>query len=147
MLIIVNRSVIWFACIQRSICISCRTPPSSKWHANPIVWIDLGFGQQNWLSWQHSLRDRKTNFRSFTCSHRSANPANLARIGLVDVQIIGLTESLKIKNNYKTKAEHKPAFGPGDLTRHWCIAGSAPGIPCTMDSSSLGHRGLLISLS
>jgi len=72
------------------------------------------------------LRDRKTNFRSFIYSHTSANAANLARIGPVDVQIIGLTESLKIKNNYKTKAEHKPAFGPGDLTRHWCIAGSPP---------------------
>ena len=22
---------------------------------------------------------------------------------------------------------------------HWCIAGSAPGTPCTMDSSSPGH--------
>jgi len=80
---------------------------------------------------RHLANRTRSQFRSFIYSRSSANRANLARIGPVDVQIIGLTESLK--NKYETKAEHKPAFGPGDLTRHWCIAGSTPGIPCMMD--------------
>jgi len=37
-----------------------------------------------------------SNFRSFIQSHSSTNPANLVRIGVVDVKITGLPESLKI---------------------------------------------------
>jgi len=62
-----------------------------------------------------SLRERKTNFRSFIYSHSSTTPENLATIGRVYVEVIGLTEIVKknkIKNKYETKAEeHKPAFG------------------------------------
>ena len=49
------------------------------------------------------LRDRKTNF-----SHSSTNHKNLAKIGTVDAEIIGLTEIVK---NKKTEVEQKPAFG------------------------------------
>jgi len=90
-------SVHWFACVQRSTCNSCRTPPSTESHANPILWIGPGFGPQNWLPRQRPLGNRKPNFRSFIHSHSSTNPANLVKIGPVDVEMIGLTESLKIK--------------------------------------------------
>jgi len=40
LLISVNWSVNWFACLQRSTCTFCRTPPSSDSHANPILWIE-----------------------------------------------------------------------------------------------------------
>ena len=39
-----------------------------------------------------SLVGAKTNFRSFIYSHSSTNTENLAKIGQVDVEIIGLTE-------------------------------------------------------
>ena len=66
------------------------------------------------LPWQCPLRIRYTNFRSFIYSHSSTNPTNLVKIGLVDVETIGLTEIVKI---YETMAEHKPAFGPGGLIK------------------------------
>jgi len=43
-----------------------------------------------------SVERSKTNFRSFIYSHSSTKPANWLKIGPVDVQIIGLTESLNI---------------------------------------------------
>jgi len=43
------------------------------------------------------LRDRKTNFRSFIYSNCSTNPANVVKIVLVDVEIIGLTEIVENK--------------------------------------------------
>jgi len=52
---------------------------------------------KNWLPWQRPLRDQKTNYRSFIYSQSSINPVNLAKIGLVDVEIIGLTEIIKDK--------------------------------------------------
>jgi len=39
-----------------------------------------------------SLKDRKTHFRSFIYDHSSTNPANLVKIGFVDVQIIDPTK-------------------------------------------------------
>jgi len=45
---------------------------------------------KNWLSWQRSLRDRKTNFTLIIYSHSSTNPENLAEVGPVNFQIIGL---------------------------------------------------------
>jgi len=45
--------------------------------------------------------DRKTNFRSFIYRHSSTNPANSEMIGLKDVEIIGLTESLKINTKQR----------------------------------------------
>jgi len=44
---------------------------------------------KNWLPWQRYLRDRNTNFRLIVYSHGSANRENLAKIGVVDVEIIG----------------------------------------------------------
>jgi len=96
-------SVRWFACVQRSTCTSCRTPPSTESHANPFLWIWPGFGRQNWLPRQRPLRDRKPNFKSFIHSHGSTNPANLVKIVPVDVEMIGLTKSLKIKSKIKMK--------------------------------------------
>jgi len=53
------------------------------------------------------LRDRKTNFKSFTYCGSSTDAADLARFGPVNVQIIGATESLKIeKKNKKLNKEH-----------------------------------------
>jgi len=37
-------------------------------------------------------RNRKTNFSSFIYSHGSIIPADFVKIGLIDVEIIGLTE-------------------------------------------------------
>jgi len=38
------------------------------------------------------LSDRENNFRSFIYGQSSTNPANFVKTGLVDVEIIGLTE-------------------------------------------------------
>jgi len=51
----------------------------------------------NWLPWQRPLRDPTANFRLIIYSHSSANPENLAKIGRVDVEIIGLKEIVKNK--------------------------------------------------
>jgi len=50
---------------------------------------------KNWLPWQRYLRDRNTNFRLIVYSHGSTNRENLAKIGVVDVEIIGLKEIFK----------------------------------------------------
>ena len=71
LLIIVNCSVIWFACIQRSTCTSCRTPPSTECYANPFLWIGPGLGRQHWLPWQCPCVSKKTDFRSFIYNHSS----------------------------------------------------------------------------
>jgi len=64
--------------------------------------VDLGFCPQNWLPRQRPLRDRK-KFRSFICGQSSTNRANFVKIGLEDVEIIGLTEITKVfLNNSKT---------------------------------------------
>ena len=48
------------------------------------------------MLWQRTLRDRKTNFQLIIYSHIYTNPENLGKIGPVDVEIIGLTEIVKI---------------------------------------------------
>jgi len=51
---------------------------------------------------------KKNNFWSFIYGQSSTNPADFMKIGLVDVELVGLTEITKnIKN--KTSAEHKPS--------------------------------------
>jgi len=50
--------------------------------------------------------DQKTNFRLINYSHSSNNPKNLAKIGLVDFEIIGLTGIVKKK---KQKQNMYPA--------------------------------------
>ena len=47
------------------------------------------------LPWQRPLGDRKTNLRLIIYSPISTNPA---KIGQVDIEIIGLTEIVKIYN-------------------------------------------------
>jgi len=54
--------------------------------------------------------DVSKNFRSFTYSHTYTIPANWVKIGLVDVQIKGLTESFK-EQKKETQAFYKPTFG------------------------------------
>ena len=125
LLIIVNWSVNWFACIQRSTCTFSRTSPSCKSHANPFLWIGLGFHPQNWLPQQRTLKDRKANFRSFMYNHSSTNPANLVRIGWVDVEINWYDRIVKFKQNkYETVAEH---ISPPSAAFRAAQAGYSPG--------------------
>ena len=42
-----------------------------------------------------SLRHRKTNFRSFIYSHSSTNPANVVKIGAVQIISLVLTKIVK----------------------------------------------------
>ena len=48
-------------------------------------------------------------------NHSSANPENLAKIGPVDVEIIGLTETVKIY--YKKQQPNIQHAGPAKLDR------------------------------
>jgi len=54
---------------------------------------------KNWFPWQCPLRGRKNNFRSFIYSQGSTNRANFVKIGLVNLDTIGLTE---ITKNFKS---------------------------------------------
>jgi len=87
-----------FACAPAgcSSCTSRRTPRSRGRHANSSQMRGLGGRScpRNRSSRQRPSRDRKTNFRSFIYSRSSTISANWVKIGPVDVQIIGLTESL-----------------------------------------------------
>jgi len=77
-----------------------------------VDYLSLGLAHKNGCHGNVPLWS-KTNFRSFIYSHSSTNPANLAKIGPVGVEIMGLTESLKDKKNkYETKLEHKPKAQP-----------------------------------
>jgi len=50
---------------------------------------------------QRPLKNRKTNFSSFIYRQSSTNPANFVKIGLMEVEIIGLTEITKNANKIK----------------------------------------------
>jgi len=52
----------------------------------------------------HIWKSGGTNFRFTIYSHSSTNPENLAKIGLVDLEIIGLTAV--VINKDETAAEH-----------------------------------------
>jgi len=54
------------------------------------VLLGSGFGPQKLVA-----TDRKTNLIAFIYSDSSTNPANLLKIGPVDVEITGLTEIVK----------------------------------------------------
>jgi len=58
-----------------------------------------------WLPWQcpeeRPLRDRKTNFRLIKYSYSSINSENLAKIGLIDFEVIGLAGIVK---NYENRS-------------------------------------------
>ena len=67
---------------------------------------------KTWLPWQRLLRDRKTNIRLIIYSRGPTNPADLAKIGQVNVEIIGLKgNGFKIRNSSRT---YSP---PGLLSR------------------------------
>jgi len=63
---------------------------------------------KNWLPRKRPLPDRKTNFRSFICSHGSTKPGNLAKIGPADVETIGPEG---IGKNKKTRNSSSVAAG------------------------------------
>jgi len=65
---------------------------------------------RNWLPWQRPVRDRETNFLLIMYSRTSTNPQNLAKIDLVDFEIIGLTEV--VKNKYKINKKQKQNIMP-----------------------------------
>jgi len=65
--------------------------------------IEANKTSKNWLPRQRPLRDRNIDNRPFIGSHSSTNPANLVKIGPVDVEIVSLTEIGK--NKYETRAE------------------------------------------
>jgi len=50
----------------------------------------------------------KNNSTSFIYGQSSTNPANVVKISLVVVEIVGLAEVTKILKN-KTSAKHKPS--------------------------------------
>ena len=54
--------------------------------------VDLGFCYTKLVPRQRPLRDRKNKFRSFSDAQSSTHPANFVKIGLEDVEMIGLTE-------------------------------------------------------
>jgi len=62
-----------------------------------------GLNKNNWLPWQRPLKERKIT-RLFIHEQISTNPANFVKIGLVDVEIIGLKEITK--RYIKTRAKH-----------------------------------------
>jgi len=72
---------------------------------------------KNWLSWQCSSRNQKTNFRSIIYRHSSANPANLVEIDPVDVEINDLKVVVKNKKQCYDTAKHTAHRG--------CYAGRA----------------------
>ena len=65
---------------------------------------------KSWLPWQRPLRDRKTNFRLITYSHSSTNPANLAKIGQVDVERNCLKGIVKNKQAYCSRTYSPPGL-------------------------------------
>jgi len=70
--------------------------------------MEVDFAPQNWLPWQHPLRDRKNNFRSFIYGQRPTNLANFVKIGPVDVEIIVLTETTKYAKKIKLQQNMSP---------------------------------------
>jgi len=54
---------------------------------------------KHWLPWQRPLKNKKNNFIFIIYSNSSTNPANLAKIGPANGEIIGLTEL--VKNEHK----------------------------------------------
>ena len=82
-------------------CATSRLRPANQFHvlpyANAIYRMSpelssMDKANRNWLPQQHLLSERKTNFRLIIYSRNSTNPANLAKIGPVDVQIISWSE-------------------------------------------------------
>ena len=90
-------------------CATSRLRPANQFHvlpyANAIYRMSpelssMDKANRNWLPQQHPLSERKkTNFRLIIYSRNSTNPANLAKIVPVDVEIISWSE----RNSYNKK--------------------------------------------
>ena len=70
----------------------CAAPLAACVHRTYLLDIFL-----NWLPWQRPLKNRKSNFRLIIFSRSSVLLQNLAKIGPVDFEIIGLTGKVKNK--------------------------------------------------
>jgi len=75
-------------------------------HADAICRMSPKLNRQNSLPWQRPFRDRKIYFRRIIYS--STNPENLAKTGLVDFEITGLTKIVKDKIIKKQKQKTSP---------------------------------------
>jgi len=106
--IIVNWSVNWFACVLRSTCTSCRTPPSIECHAKPILWIKADKPTKIGCHGKVLYGSKKINFRSFIYSHSTTNLANLVKIGPVHVEIIGVIKIVLKTIHKKQKQNIRP---------------------------------------
>jgi len=63
--------------------------PFRRYNVTKKVWIQ---STKSLLPWQQPLGNQKNNFRSFIYGQSSTVPANFVKIGLVDVEIMGLKE-------------------------------------------------------
>jgi len=74
---------------------------------NSVLWIN----QEKFVAMATSLETSKNNFSLIICRRSSTNPANLTKIGPVDVEMIGLKGIVKIRDSSRT---YNP---PGLLSR------------------------------
>jgi len=65
-------------------------------YASNRLWIWISIFPTKLVATATSLEGSKNNLRSFIYCQSSTNAANFVTIGLVDVEIIGLTEISKI---------------------------------------------------
>ena len=83
----------WISCVQRSTCTSCRTPPSAKCHANPVLYTEADITNKSWLPRQRPLRDRETSSDHLSAAIVRPTRQHLVKISPLDVKmLIGLTK-------------------------------------------------------
>jgi len=87
------------ACVRR---ISCTFTVCQRHLPNVTGTNCVDKANKKWLPWQRPVRDLKFNLLLIIYSHSSTNPVNLAKIGPVDVEIIGLQGIFKIRNSSRT---------------------------------------------
>jgi len=96
------------ACVQRISCPFYRTlTPPTECHQNSISirWIKpTKIGCHGNVPW----RIKKTNFRLIIYSQILPTPANFAKVGAVDVDIIGLKRIVKMRNSSRTDSLSGP---------------------------------------
>jgi len=85
-----------------------------EWHKNTVNRKLVAMGSPLWY--------RKHTFRSFIYCQSSTIPVNFVKIGLVDIEIIGLKEITKIflKHEliWRTYSSHSASSKPGGLNYH-----------------------------
>jgi len=96
---------------------------------------------RKWLSWQRLLSGRKD------CS--TTNPENLATIGLVDFEIIGLTEivkaNIKLKNSSRTYSpRHADLLSAAGRAKQVCLSLSVGSQSKTLAAAALWRRQMSI---